>query len=270
MNAQQFEAAYGSVADSLASKTGLDRILFLAQFVLETGWGNSQLAHHNNLAGIKYTGFFGSDFYGFAAYDNLGLFESDYLRVLSLPYYEEVRASAGQPVAAQVRQLGLSPWDTGHYNSGGGPGSSLLPFVNMFSEKPVVMPPSPSGGNFHWYTVVRGDTLSGIAARFNVAGGWQSIYEINRDKISNPNLIYIGQVIRIPGGTSQPPAPPQISPLADKPIPGHDYIIKHGDSLSAIAFFAYGNANEWPKIQHANGIVNPNLIFAGNRIHIPL
>lgn len=268
MDAQQFESAYGSVADSLASKTRLDRILFLAQFVLETGWGNSQLAHHNNLAGIKYTGFYGSNFDGFAAYDNLGQFEADYLRVLSLPYYEEVRASAGQPVAAQCRQLGLSPWDAGHYNSGKGPGTSLLPFINLFSEHPVVMPPAPSGGNFVWYTVVRGDTLSGLAVRFNVAGGYQAIYEINRDKISNPNLIYIGQVIRIPSVSQGSPTPPA-SVVSENPTPGHDYIIKHGDSLWAIAQAAYGNGAEYTKLVSANHIANPNLIYAGTRIHIP-
>lgn len=267
MDAQQFEAAYGSIADSLASKTRLNRVLFLAQFVLETGWGNSQLAHHNNLAGIKYTGFYGSNFGGFAAYDNLGLFEADYLRVLSLPYYEEVRASAGQPIAEQIRQLGLSPWDAGHYNNGRGPGSSLLPFVNVFSgDNPVSIPPVPEAG-FVWYTVRRGDSLWKIA-QDNHIPDWHSIYDINRDKIQNPNLIYIGQVIRIPHGGSIPPPPP-VSPIADKPTPGHNYVIKHGDTLSQIALDAYGNANEYPKIAAANHIANPNLIYAGTVIHIP-
>ena len=265
MNAQQFEAAYGGVADSLASKTGLSRVLFLAQFTLETGWGNSQLAQHHNLAGIKYTGFYGSNFGGFAAYDNLTQFEADYLRVLALPYYEEVRASAGQPVAAQARQLGLSPWDAGHYNSGGGPGSSLSAFIAIYGGNVPGPIPIPQG-NFVWYTVKRGDSLSAIAAAHGIAN-WQDIYEINRDKIQNPNLIYVSQVIRIPG---QAPAPAPIpSNVTASPTPGHDYIIKHGDSLSAIALLAYGNASEYPKIVQANHISNPNLIFAGNRIHIP-
>lgn len=49
------------------------------------------------------------------------------------------------------------------------------------------------------YTIVRGDTLSGISRRFlGSAGRWHEIHEANKDTISNPNLIYPGQVIRIP------------------------------------------------------------------------
>ena len=44
------------------------------------------------------------------------------------------------------------------------------------------------------YTVRRGDTLSGIAARRDVPGGWQKIYRINRATIGkNPGLIRPGQ-----------------------------------------------------------------------------
>lgn len=43
------------------------------------------------------------------------------------------------------------------------------------------------------YTVVKGDTLSGIASRFGTT--WQNLFDANRDVISNPNLIYPGQVI---------------------------------------------------------------------------
>lgn len=49
------------------------------------------------------------------------------------------------------------------------------------------------------YTVRPGDTLSGIAQRFyGRAGDWPVIYHANRSQISNPSLIYPGQVLRIP------------------------------------------------------------------------
>lgn len=49
------------------------------------------------------------------------------------------------------------------------------------------------------YTIVRGDTLSGIAKRFlGNAGRWHEIHEANKAAIPNPNLIYPGQVIKIP------------------------------------------------------------------------
>jgi hypothetical protein len=43
------------------------------------------------------------------------------------------------------------------------------------------------------YTVVSGDTLSKIAGDLNVAGGWQKLYEKNKDIVQDPNLIFPGQ-----------------------------------------------------------------------------
>ncbi|RIL10452.1 hypothetical protein DCC79_07970 [bacterium] len=49
------------------------------------------------------------------------------------------------------------------------------------------------------YTVQRGDTLSHIAQRMlGRAGRWPEIFEANKDKIKNPNLIYPGQVLVLP------------------------------------------------------------------------
>ncbi len=47
-------------------------------------------------------------------------------------------------------------------------------------------------------TIKRGDTLSKIAARYRVSGGWKALYAANRGSISNPNLIFVGQVVRLP------------------------------------------------------------------------
>ncbi len=49
------------------------------------------------------------------------------------------------------------------------------------------------------YTVVPGDSLSKIAKReLGDANKWNAIYEANRDKISNPDLIHPGQVLTLP------------------------------------------------------------------------
>jgi LysM repeat protein len=54
------------------------------------------------------------------------------------------------------------------------------------------------------YTVRTGDTLSGIAQQFyGHASDWQWLYRLNRAKISDPNLIYTGQVFSAP---ADPPA----------------------------------------------------------------
>ncbi len=49
------------------------------------------------------------------------------------------------------------------------------------------------------YTVASGDSLSKIAKReYGDASKWRRIYEANKDKIQNPDLIYPGQVLDIP------------------------------------------------------------------------
>lgn len=49
------------------------------------------------------------------------------------------------------------------------------------------------------YEVVAGDTLSLIAARLGVPGGYQAIADANVDVIYDVNLIFPGQVLTIPG-----------------------------------------------------------------------
>jgi nucleoid-associated protein YgaU len=49
------------------------------------------------------------------------------------------------------------------------------------------------------YTVVAGDSLSKIAKKFyGNANAWNTIFQANKDKISNPDVIHPGQLLRIP------------------------------------------------------------------------
>jgi nucleoid-associated protein YgaU len=49
------------------------------------------------------------------------------------------------------------------------------------------------------YTIAKGDTLGKIAKQFyGDAKQWKKIHEANKDIIKNPDLIYPGQVIKIP------------------------------------------------------------------------
>ncbi len=60
-------------------------------------------------------------------------------------------------------------------------------------EAPAVQPAASSGGT---YTVKRGDTLSSIARRYKVKGGWKALAKLNG--LSNPNRLKVGQVLRLP------------------------------------------------------------------------
>lgn len=53
--------------------------------------------------------------------------------------------------------------------------------------------PAASAGT---YTVNAGDTLAGIAAAHGVS--WETLADANASTVSNPNLIYPGQVLEIP------------------------------------------------------------------------
>jgi LysM repeat protein len=49
------------------------------------------------------------------------------------------------------------------------------------------------------YIVRVGDTLSSIAAQHHVAGGWNSLFALNRNIVTNANMILPGQTLQLPG-----------------------------------------------------------------------
>lgn len=278
MDAKTFQSTYQPQADALASATGLNPLTFLAQFANETGWGTSQLANHNNLAGITYTDLtagFGQNFGGFVAFGSLDTFVKCYLTVLSLDVYAGFRNTAGESVEAQLSALGASPWSSTHYGSP--PGVNLIALLPDFGTTPQPQPqPTPQPSTFFWYEVLGGDTLWGIAAQFLGAGSrFNEIYQLNTDRISNPDLIFPGEELRIPGTDPRVPAPPPepapepapAKEFADPPQPGKYYVVKHGDSLWNIAVAAYGDGTQWHKVNQANP--GSDHIFAGNELLIP-
>lgn len=106
------------------------------------------------------------------------------------------------------------------------------------SESPA---PSPAPTQELSYTVQKGDTLSGIAAKYGTT--YQELAQING--IQNPNLIYPGQVLVIKAGAA---------------ASSSTYTVQKGDTLSGIAA-KYGTT--YQKLAQINGIQNPNLICPG-------
>lgn len=120
--------------------------------------------------------------------------------------------------------------------------------------------PSTSNENEVVYTVVEGDTLSKIAAKYGTT--YQKLAEYNG--ITNPNVIRAGQKIKIPRKTSS--AQNGTSTKQEVTAAETVYTVKYGDTLSAIAK-KYGTT--YQKLASYNGISNPNKISAGQKIKIP-
>ena len=125
------------------------------------------------------------------------------------------------------------------------------------TECPSTEPPEPEEGQENgqesYYIVKSGDTLSSIANIYNTTV--QQIVEING--ISNPNLIFPGQRLRIPVG-SYSTEPNEMGHIV--------YTVRRGDNLWNISR-KYGTTVQ--EIVQLNNISNPNLIFPGQRLKIP-
>jgi nucleoid-associated protein YgaU len=68
-------------------------------------------------------------------------------------------------------------------------------------------------------TVQSGDTLSKIASQvFGKSGSWKVLYDMNKDKISNPNNIFVGMVLSYNGGNGSV-AKAKKESLKKKPAP---------------------------------------------------
>ncbi|MBF0813849.1 LysM peptidoglycan-binding domain-containing protein [Staphylococcus xylosus] len=106
------------------------------------------------------------------------------------------------------------------------------------------------------YTVKSGDTLSGIAARYGTT--YQKIMSLNG--LSNFN-IYPGQKLKVSGTTSTGGSNTSGNTSSGSTT---TYIVKSGDSLSAIAA-RYGTT--YQKIMSLNGLSNFN-IYPGQKLKV--
>jgi LysM repeat protein len=106
----------------------------------------------------------------------------------------------------------------------------------------------PCGGNV---TVTAGDTLRKIADRcYTTVSALQLANALN-----NPNLIYVGQVLVMPGALLKGNGVTDI------------YIVKRGDTLKTLA--ADFNTTIAGLLSLNPGIANPDLIYEGQRLNVP-
>ncbi|WP_181793336.1 transglycosylase family protein [Streptomyces sp. WELS2] len=91
--------------------------------------------------------------------------------------------SAERPAASAPKSTGTG---TGSGKSTGGAGKTVTTPTGKKVKK--------GDGE---YKVVEGDTLSTIAAEHKVAGGWQKLFELNKDIVQDADLIYPGQQLHL-------------------------------------------------------------------------
>ncbi len=119
------------------------------------------------------------------------------------------------------------------------------------SAPELIPTPAPAQGYIN-YEVKWGDTLESIAYRFGTTV--EELVRINN--LANPNLIYIGQILKVPGTAQAMPPSPAAS----------EYIVQPGDTIWSIAV-RFNTTVE--AIAAANRLINPNFIYVGQKLIIP-
>ncbi|HTV47795.1 MAG TPA: LysM peptidoglycan-binding domain-containing protein [Phycisphaerae bacterium] len=169
---------------------------------------------------------------------------------------------------------------------GGGNGPGEIPGPGAGNEglnsQPQMPPVGGAGENSTLagqdYTIVKGDTLSGISER--VYGSTKYVKDIERanpgldprrmsvgKKIHLPEIAGVtpvGTAGELPGGTGEQPATTMTA--------SQTYVVQSGDSLVKIAIKFYHHASLWTLIYHANRAKigdDPNNIQAGEQLIIP-
>jgi len=141
----------------------------------------------------------------------------------------------------------------------------LLLGMLLIAASPVAAAPPPQSNEV--YVVQQGDALYAIARRFDVTAA--AITAANN--LSNPNLIFVGQRLVIPGVALE--VEPAIVTEDDKEESAEPpsavpevYVVQPGDTLNSIAC-QFGDVSP-DMIALANDLKSNN-VSSGQKLHIP-
>lgn len=202
-------------------------------------------------------------------------------RVVAGDTVSDIAGRFGLSTASVLALNGLS-WSSMIF-----PGQELKLSTSGTIAAPEQADATPSGH----YTIVAGDTISGIAERFGVS----TIAVLTANGLGWSSIIYPGQTLAIPGlvgpGTPAPsadpepvepqapvaevpvvepapvePAPVVAEPIAEEPAVTTTYTIVAGDTLWSIAD-RFGISVD--DLMAANGLDSSSVIYAGHTLQIP-
>ena len=170
------------------------------------------------------------------------------------------------------------PWR--HQHQGGVQSSAMQnmqPVMNdqmIFSEEvyePIITsnemgvdiaPVEMSAAATEIYLVQKGDMISQLAIDFDTS----SARLIEMNNIKNPDVLYVGQKLKVPAGRSALSSP-KTSPVSSSSVieKGGTYLIQPGDTLSGIAQRASVSVDDLRSLNE----INNDTIYAGKKIIIP-
>lgn len=288
---EAFVEKWGEAARKVAQKYNVYASVMMAQAMLESGYGQSDLASkHNNLFGIKagpgYTGkkvlywtkeFINGQWYTvqdyFRHYDDLESSFIDNATILRNGTSWDHSYYKGTWKENCNSYRDATQWLQGRYATDPTYASKLNRIIEQYN---LTRFDTPSSGNNNsqnnqpttgtiYYTVQRGDTLGKIANKYNTSAD-----KIAKDNnIKNPNMIYVGQKLAIKKAVSTPSKP---SNSTNKPSNSTSnsnktvyYTVKSGDTLSKIAKEQKVTVDH---IVKENKLKNANMIYVGQKLVI--
>jgi LysM repeat protein len=157
-----------------------------------------------------------------------------------------------------MMQTGQDPYQA--YGQGADDSALYAPVIietQSSTPEPYVGSSTPT----ETYIVRKGDMISQLAVDFDTT----TAELVRLNNLSNPDVLYVGQELRVPagrGGASKSSTSSSSAPSVKK---GGTYTIQKGDTLSGIAVAAGVSINELRSLNNING----DMIRAGDTIDIP-
>ena len=202
----------------------------------------------------------------FASCDEVAAWGLDCASAITMTGSQVSALVAGEAMSALVGRFVLENGNLRDVAAPASPAPEAAPAAPAPEAAPAAPAPAPAApAPVSTYTVVRGDSLSGIASRFGTTS--RNLMSLNG--ITNANLIRVGQVIKL-SADAAPAAPAPAAPAPAAPAPTATaapttYTVVARDTLSGIAS-RFGTTTR--NLMSLNGITNANRLRIGQVLTI--